>query len=121
MHMVAANDRTAVTFSLSAGRAYNTPQGRELLAGVGTQPEARFAVMDRSYEGDVTRQPALELVYTPVVSPKSNRKTRGGHNRELYKKRSRGRAPVPSAEAIPPYLLPLRQTRSSLRMDLCES
>ena len=30
-------------------------------------------IMDRAYEGDDTRQLALDLGYVPVVPPKSNR------------------------------------------------
>ena len=44
--------------------------------------------MDRAYEGNQTRQLALELGYTPVVPPKSNRKTPWDHNRQMYKRRN---------------------------------
>ena len=33
-----------------------------------------YLLMDRAYEGDETRALAVELGYTPVVPPKSNRK-----------------------------------------------
>ena len=44
--------------------------------------------MDRAYESDETRQLALELGYTPVVPPKSNRKTPWDYNRQMYKRRN---------------------------------
>ena len=44
--------------------------------------------MDRAYESDETRQLALELGYTPVVPPKSNRKTPWDHNRQMHKRRN---------------------------------
>ena len=44
--------------------------------------------MDRAYEGNQTRQLALELGYTPVVPPKSNRKTPWDYNRQMYKRRN---------------------------------
>jgi transposase len=44
--------------------------------------------MDRAYEGDETRKLALELGYTPVVPPKSNRKEPWKYE-ELYKSRNR--------------------------------
>ena len=44
--------------------------------------------MDRAYEGNQTRQLALELGYTPVVPPKTNRKTPWDHNRQMYKRRN---------------------------------
>ncbi len=45
-------------------------------------------MMDRAYEGNQTRQLALELGYTPVVPPKSNRKTPWDYNRQMYKRRN---------------------------------
>lgn len=44
--------------------------------------------MDRAYEGDETRQLALELGMTPVVPPKRNRLTPWEYDLELYKKRN---------------------------------
>jgi len=40
--------------------------------------------MDRAYEGDETRQLALELGFIPVVPPKQNRLTAWGYNRVTY-------------------------------------
>ena len=86
--MVAANDRTAVTFSLSAGQAHDAPAGRELLSGVGIEPEGRFLAADRAYEGDETRQLVLDLGYEPVIPPKSNRREPWDYNRDMYKRRN---------------------------------
>jgi len=69
--MVAADARTAVTFSVSPGQADDAPHGRGLLSGLGKQPEWRFLVMDRAYEGNQTRQLALNLGFVPVVPPLS--------------------------------------------------
>jgi len=44
--------------------------------------------MDRAYEGDETRQLAVELGYVPVVSPKDNRRTPWGYDRALYTRRN---------------------------------
>lgn len=44
--------------------------------------------MDRAYEGDETRQLALDLGYTPVVPPKSNRLTPWEYDKEMYKRRN---------------------------------
>ncbi len=44
--------------------------------------------MDRAYEGDETRQLALDLGYTPVVPPKSNRVTPWEYDKEMYKRRN---------------------------------
>ena len=86
--MVAADDRTAITLSLSPGQAHDAPTGRELLKRVGRQPEDRFLVADRAYEGDETRQLVPDLGFTPVVPPKSNRRNPWDYNRELNKKRN---------------------------------
>ena len=86
--MVAADDRTAITFSLSAGSDHDAPQGRLLLEDLGPMPEGLPLLMDKAYEGDQTRQLALDLGMCPVVPPKSNRLNPWSYNEELYKKRN---------------------------------
>jgi len=44
--------------------------------------------MDKAYEGDETRQLALDLGYEPVVPPKSNRIKPWEYNEEMYKRRN---------------------------------
>ena len=44
--------------------------------------------MDRAYEGDETRQLALELGFIPVVPPKRNRLTVWEYDHEMYKRRN---------------------------------
>ena len=44
--------------------------------------------MDRAYEGDKTRQLALDLGYIPVVPPKTNRLEPWEYDRAMYKKRN---------------------------------
>lgn len=44
--------------------------------------------MDRAYEGDETRQLALDLSFIPIVPPKSNRLEPWGYDREMYKRRN---------------------------------
>ncbi len=44
--------------------------------------------MDRAYEGEETRQLAVELGYVPVVPPKQNRRTPWEYDRALYKRRN---------------------------------
>ncbi len=44
--------------------------------------------MDRAYEGDETRQLALDLGMIPVVPPKSNRVDPWTYDRALYAKRN---------------------------------
>ena len=44
--------------------------------------------MDRAYEGDETRQLAVELGYVPVVPPKQNRRAPWNYDRTLYKRRN---------------------------------
>lgn len=45
-------------------------------------------IMDRAYEGDRTRQLALDLGYVPVVPPKTNRLHPWSFNEELYRRRN---------------------------------
>ena len=44
--------------------------------------------MDRAYQGDETRQLALDLGFTPVVPPVATRVDPWEYDRELYKRRN---------------------------------
>ena len=86
--MVAADARTAITFSLSPGHDHDAPHGRTLLAQMGPVIQGLPLLMDRAYEGDETRQLVLDLGLIPVVPPKSNRLHPWDYDRALYKKRN---------------------------------
>jgi transposase len=86
--MVAADARTAIAFSLSPGQAHDAPEGRELLFQMTLPLEPVALIMDRAYEGDETRQLAINMGYTPVVPPKENRLSPWEYDRALYKRRN---------------------------------
>lgn len=44
--------------------------------------------MDRAYEGEETRQLALELGFVPVVPPKQNRLSPWEYDRAMYRRRN---------------------------------
>ena len=77
-----------MTFSLSAGQVHDAPEGRNLLRRLGRQRASPALVMDRAYEGDETRQLALDLGFTPVVPPLKTRREPWEYDRELYKRRN---------------------------------
>jgi transposase len=86
--MVAANARTAITFSLSPGQASDSVEGRALLGGIGPLPEPLHLIMDKAYEDNETRQLALDFGFIPVVPPKSNRLEPWEYDRAMYRKRN---------------------------------
>ncbi|MDC8447767.1 MAG: IS5 family transposase [Nitrospira sp.] len=88
IHLVAADARTALTSALSPGQAHDAPEGRKLLHHLGKRPCPIPLVMDRAYEGDETRQLAVELGYVPVVPPKDNRRMPWDYDHALYKRRN---------------------------------
>ncbi|MDD4817787.1 MAG: transposase [Victivallaceae bacterium] len=89
IHMVTASDRAAVSFSLSAGNIGDGPEGRKLLIFYSRKCRAhKFVLMDRAYEGDATRNTAVELGYIPIVPPKRNRKEPWEYDQILYKRRN---------------------------------
>ena len=63
-------------------------EGRELLTRLGPPNRPLHLLMDRAYEGNETRQLALDLGYTPVVPPKSTRIEPWEYDREMYKRRN---------------------------------
>jgi len=58
------------------------------LLALGPVSSPTHLLMDRAYEGDQTRQLALELGYIPVVPPKTNRLELWEYDRAMYKKRN---------------------------------
>ena len=86
--MGAADARTALTFALSPGQAHDAPEGRKLLHRVGRMPRPIHLLMDRAYEGDATRQLAMDVGYAPVVPPKQNRLTPWEYDRAMYTRRN---------------------------------
>src|SRR5678815_3813106 len=73
IHLVAADARTAITFALSPGQAGDGPEGRALLTRLGAPNRPLHLIMDRAYEGNETRQLALDLGFIPVVPPLATR------------------------------------------------
>jgi transposase len=45
-------------------------------------------IMDRAYEGDETRQLALDLGFVPVVPPKQNRISVWDYDQAMYRRRN---------------------------------
>lgn len=75
-------------FDLSPGQAGDGPQGRELLLKIGAMDRPTHLLMDRAYEGNETRQLAVDLGYVPVVPPMRTRVEPWEYDRELYKRRN---------------------------------
>jgi transposase len=55
---------------------------------MGKQDGKLHLIMDRAYEGENTRQLALDLGFIPVVPPKDNRKDPWEYDKDIYKKRN---------------------------------
>ena len=88
IHMVAADARTAIAFSLSPGQSHDAPEGRHLLETLEPPETVIPMLMDRAYEGDETRQLVLALGFTPVVPPKQNRLNPWEYDRFMYRRRN---------------------------------
>ena len=86
--MVAADARTAITFALSPGQAHDAAEGRKLLSSLGKPCWPIHLLMDKAYEGDETRQLALDLGFIPVVPPKSNRIEPWEYDKVMYRRRN---------------------------------
>jgi transposase len=86
--MVAADARTALTFALSPGQAHDAPAGRELLKTLSGLPRRCRLIMDRAYEGNETRQLALELGFIPVVPPTITRVSPWRYSKAWYRRRN---------------------------------
>jgi transposase len=89
--MVAASARCAIEFSLSPGQAGDAPEGRALLhwiQGAPKPPVSCHLLMDCAYEGNETRQLALDLGFIPVVPSHPNRIEPWRLKKALYRRRN---------------------------------
>ena len=82
--MIRASDRAPVSFSLSSGNASDGPEGGKLPSLIPHDKAHCNLIMDRAYEGDKIRLPAINRGYSPVVPPKKNRKFPWEYDRKLY-------------------------------------
>jgi transposase len=73
---------------LSPGNRGDAPEGRALLKRMKRCVKPLSLLMDKAYEGNETRQLALELGYSPVVPPLSSRLNPWEYDHEMYKRRN---------------------------------
>ena len=59
-----------------------------MLSSLGATSRPVHLLMDRAYEGNETRQLALDLGFIPVVSPTSKRLDPWEYDRAMYKRRN---------------------------------
>ena len=64
------------------------PEGRSLLSSLGPISRPVYLLMDRTYEGNETRQMALDLGFIPVVPPAKTRIEPWRYDRELRRRRN---------------------------------
>lgn len=87
--MVAADARTAITFSLSPGQAHDAPEGRALLAQAGRpRPPAAPDDGSRLGGGHETRQLAPDPGFIPVVPSLGTRIGPWAYDREMCRRRN---------------------------------
>ena len=86
---MAATDRCTLKLALPAGQAGDAPKGRERLQSLGRAPTPGCALcLDRAYEGNATRELAVELGFVPVVPPHPNRVEPWEYDRVTYRRRN---------------------------------
>jgi transposase len=89
VHLVAADDRNVITWSLTAGQAGDAPEGRRLIEQMGPHHERVALLMDSAYEGDATRDLACGMGFVPVVPPNPQRRQPRDYDKQLYRQRNR--------------------------------
>ena len=68
--------------------AHDAPEGRAPLTEWGGVGKEAPLVMDRAYEGDETRQSAIDAGMGPVAPPKANRPVKWDYDRTVCKRRN---------------------------------
>lgn len=97
-------------FAPTAGQAGDAPEAIPLLVTV-SMSTVEAVLADRSHDSDPILVWIAEQNAVPVIPPQPSRAGTGKTDWYLRKKRA---APVRQAEALPPRLQPLRQTRQAL-------
>lgn len=69
-------------------QAHDAPEGRALLDGLKQLPLGCHLITTCAYEGDATRQLALNLGFVSVVLPKSTRVEPWKYKKALYRRRN---------------------------------
>jgi transposase len=86
--MVAESARCAIGFALSPGEAGDAPEGRALLRSIQELPMQCHLIMDRAYEGNETRQLALDPGFVAVVPPLCTRVEPWTYKKAVYRRRN---------------------------------
>jgi transposase len=87
--MVAADARTAVTFSLSPGQAGDAPEGRKLLKTLENSGwEGTHDIKDKAYEGDESTDWYWNLKCSRSCRPNSIVLSAWDYSKAMYKKRN---------------------------------
>lgn len=107
-HVVAADTRRALTFSLTPGQAGDAPAGRELLRTLSGLPRRYRPLMARAYERTETRQLPFDLELIPVVPAGVDSPRALDVQQSLVPPSQRNRATVPPPPGPPRHRQPIR-------------
>ena len=88
MHLVAADDRNVVTWSLTPGQSGDTPEGRRLVEQLHSHPGGIVLLMDSAYQDDAMRELAQKNGFVPVVPPNPQRRKPWEYDKVLYRRRN---------------------------------
>ncbi|MBG6075738.1 transposase [Polaromonas sp. CG_9.11] len=69
LHLVAADDRNVVAWSLTGGQAGDAPEGRCLAQELGSHEGQVALMIDSAYQDNATRELACSLGLVPVMQP----------------------------------------------------
>ncbi|MEO9102777.1 MAG: transposase [Burkholderiaceae bacterium] len=90
MHLVAADARNVIIWSLTPGQAGDAPEGRQLIAALGPHHGAQVALlMDSAYEDNATRELACSLgLHSRWCRPTPGGASPGPTTKPLYRRRN---------------------------------
>jgi transposase len=89
VHLVAADERTALGAVLTGGQAHDAPAFQPALCDVPDETAATAVVADRAYDSDAIRADLEAAGFEAVIPPRQNRKEPAGYDREAYKQREK--------------------------------
>ena len=89
IHLVAADERTALGVVITPGQSHDAPVFEAVMCELPDETAAEVVVADRGYDSDKIRADLKGAGFQAVIPPKRNRKIRLDFDREVYKEREK--------------------------------
>lgn len=100
IHVVAADERTALGVVITPGQAHDAPVFDAVMCELPEETTAQIVMADRGYDSDRIRADLKDAGFEAVIPPKRNRKEQIEFDREQYKQREKAERLISRAKRL---------------------